>query len=78
MNTKVEKVKAVIAKNIEDALCGIFDCCNLVGDPMETLYKDDAVQVDICYGWGYFEVFGLTDKEFAEVKSFYVHLNVEQ
>lgn len=74
MNTKVEKVKAVIAENIEDAGCGIFNCCNCIGDPMETLYEDNEVQVDFCYREGYFEVFGLTDEEFAEVESFYVHL----
>lgn len=75
MNTKVEKVKAVIAKNIEDAECGIFDCCNSVGDPMETLYEDNEVCVDVCYRYGYFEVFGLSEEEFAEVESFYVQLN---
>lgn len=75
MNAKVEKVKSIIAKNVDDAKCGIFNCRNLVGDPMETLYGDNEVQVDICYGHEYFEIFGLTHEEFAEVESFYQQLN---
>ena len=75
MNTKVEEVKAVIANNIEDAMYGIFDCRNIVGDPMTTLCEDDGVRVDICYKYEYFEIFGLTDEEFAEVESFYTHLS---
>lgn len=67
----VEKVKEVIENNIEDALYGIFDCCNIVGDPMETIYDEDGVRIDLCRNWGYFEVFGLTNEEFAEVESFY-------
>ena len=67
----VEKVKEVIKNNIEDASYGIFDCRNIVGDPMETIYDEDGVRIDICRNWEYFEVFGLTDEEFAEVEYFY-------
>ena len=38
MTKAVEKVKEVIKNNIEDALYGIFDCRNIVGDPIETIY----------------------------------------
>ena len=71
MTKEVEKVKEVIKNNIEDASYGIFDCRNIVGDPMETIYDEDGVRIDICRNWEYFEVFGLTNEEFAEVKSFY-------
>ena len=71
MNKAVEKVKEVIKNNIEDASYGIFDCCNIVGDPTETIYDDGEVRIDLCRNWEYFEVFGLTNEEFAEVKSFY-------
>lgn len=74
MNKAVEKVKEVIENNIEDALCGIFDCRNIVGDPMETIYDEGGVIIDICRNWEYFEVFGLTNKEFAEIESFYEDL----
>ena len=71
MTKAVEKVKEVIKNNIEDALYGILDCRNIVGDPMETIYDEVGIRIEICRNWGYFEVFGLTDKEFLEVESFY-------
>ena len=71
MTKAVEKVKEVIKNNIEDALYGIFDCRNVVGDPMETIYDEAGVGIELCRNWGYFEVFGLTDEEFSEVESFY-------
>lgn len=74
MTKAVEKVKAVIADNIEDALYGIFDCRNTVGDPMETIYDEAGVRIELCRNYGYFEVFGLTDEEFSEVESFYADL----
>ena len=74
MTKAVEKVKEVIKNNIEDALYGIFDYRNVVGDPMETIYDEDGIIIDLCRDWGYFEVFGLTDEEFAEVEYFYEDL----
>lgn len=74
MAKAVEKVKEVIKNNIEDALYGIFDCRNVVGDPMETIYDEAGVRIELCHNWGYFEVFGLTNKEFLEVESFYKDL----
>lgn len=71
MTKAVEKVKEVIKNNVEDALDGIFDCRNVVGDPMETIYDEAGVRIELCRNWGYFEVFGLTNEEFSEVKSFY-------
>ena len=71
MTKAVERVKEVIKNNIEDAMYGIFDCRNSVGDPMEMIYDEDGVSVDICRNWGYFEVFGLTEQEFGKVESFY-------
>lgn len=71
MTKAVEKVKEVIKNNIEDALCGIFGRHNLVEDPMETIYDEMGIRIEICRKWRYFVVFGLTDEEFAEVESFY-------
>ena len=71
---KLEIAKKVIAENIDDARCGIFDTRNLVGDDMDTLYDSDDLTIDICYGWMYFEVFGLTDNEFAELEKYYKSL----
>lgn len=74
MTKAVEKVKEVIKDNIEDALCGIFDCHNIVGDPMETIYDGAGVRIELCREHEYFEVFGLTNEEFSEVESFYEDL----
>ena len=72
--TKLDRAKKIISDNYRDAGCGIFDCPNFVGDTMETIYDEDGLQVDICYHWAYFEVFGLTEKEFADLKKFYLKL----
>ena len=69
--SKLEIAKKVIAENIDDARCGIYDTRNIVGDYMDTLYASDDLIVDICYGYAYFEVFGLTDNEFAELEKYY-------
>lgn len=74
MTKAVEKVKEVIENNIEDALYGIFDCRSIVEDPMETIYDEAGVRIEICRKWRYFEVFGLTNEEFVEVESFYKDL----
>lgn len=46
----------------------IFFTRNTVGDIMETIYNEDGIQVDICHGWGYLEIFGLTNKQMKELE----------
>ena len=50
---------------------GIFSCNNCVGDDMTTVYEDEDLTIDVCYGWAYFEVFGLSDAEFLELEKYY-------
>lgn len=69
--TRLEKAKEIIRENISDAECGIFNTRNIVGDSMHTLYVDDELQIDICYGWSYYEVFGLNAEEFGMLEDFY-------
>lgn len=69
--TNLEMAKQIIKLNFEDGNCGIFDCRNYVGDPMTNLYKDDEIQIDICYRYNYFEVFGLTAEEFTQLEKYY-------
>lgn len=57
--------------------CGLFDCRNTVGDPMEVLYNDGMFSVEICYGYDYFEVFGLSDEEFQKLSDLYEDLREE-
>jgi hypothetical protein len=69
--TKLEKAKQIIEENFYDADCGIFDSRNWVGDPMVNIFVDDELQIDICYNYSYFEVFGLNETDFKELSEFY-------
>ena len=71
---KLEQAKRIIKEHIKDADCGIFNTRNFAGDNMETVYCEGGLQVDICYYWSYFEVFGLSKEEFAELDKYYDEL----
>lgn len=66
-----EKVKTVIKENVEDANLGLFFERNIVGDPMENIFKGEFFKIDICYGYMYYEVFGCTEQEEEELDKFY-------
>lgn len=68
------KVKELIKENIDDARCGIFDCRNMAGDHMTTLFEGKYFTLDWCFYWAYYEVFGATDKEFKELEEYYYEL----
>ena len=74
----LEIAKKIITENIDSAGCGIFNCRNLVGDPMSTIYNENHLMIDICYNWSYFEVFGLTEDEFNDLQDFYEKLLEER
>ena len=59
---KINKL-VVFLKNKGMSDWQIFFTRNIVGDEMETIYNEDGVIVDVCYGWGYLEIFGLTEEE---------------
>lgn len=71
---KIEKAKEIVKENFENAPYGLFDTRNVVGDCMTNIYDDDGLCVDICYNWGYFEVFGLDEVQFGELYAFYKSL----
>lgn len=73
----IEAAKKVIKENYIFADCGLFDCRNIVGDPMTTIYSENGLTIDICYKYSYFEVFGLDDDEFEELNKFYNELDKE-
>lgn len=75
---KVDIAKRIIKRYFANGDCGLFSTRNIVGDPMETIYNEDGLTIDICYQYSYFEVFGLSDKEFGELNSFYVSLQQKQ
>lgn len=75
---RLEKAKEIIKENFSLYDCGLFNTRNLVGDPISTIYDEDGLTIDVCYRYSYFEVFGLTDEEFEELKKFYVYLRYSQ
>lgn len=72
--SNLEKAKEVIKEHYGQADCGIFNTRNIVGDPMETIHNDNGLTIDICYGYAYYEVFGLSDEEFEELYEYYREL----
>lgn len=74
---KLEIAKKIIKEHYNEANCGIFDCRNLVGDTMTNIYDENGLSIDICYGWAYFEVFGLTNEEFTKLEIYYEKLAKE-
>ncbi len=75
--SNLEKAKEVIKEYYYYADCGIFSTRNIVGDPMETIYNDNGLTIDICYEYSYYEVFGLSDEEFKELCKYY-HFELEK
>jgi hypothetical protein len=74
MINKLEKAKEIIKENYKYFDCGIFNTRNLVGDDIGTLYNEDGLRIDACWNYSYFEVFGLSDEEFEELKEYYKSL----
>ena len=69
--SKLDIAKRIIKDNYKSATCGLFDCRGTGADKMYTLYSEDGLEVDICYYWEYFEVFGLSKEDFAKLESYY-------
>lgn len=76
MMTNLEIAKEIIREHYVP--CGIYNSRNILGDPMSTIYIDNNLQIDICYYYEYFEVFGLTDAEFGELEKYYETLRVQK
>ena len=75
--TKLEIAKEIIKEHYEEGDCGLYDTRNIVGDWMTTIYEDDNLTIDICYGYSYFEVFGLSNEDFNQLLIFYHNLGAE-
>ena len=70
----LEKAKEIIKENIKNARYGIFNCSDVCGNTKIVLYEDDELEILICYNWGYFEVFGLSNKDFLKLEVYYNEL----
>lgn len=70
------EVKRIIEEHLKYAEHGIYFTRNIVGDEMFEIWRNstNTVHIDICYHYGYYEVFGLTEKEKEEIEEFYYQL----
>lgn len=71
---KLDLAKEIVSALFPLADCGIFNSRNLVGDEMCNIYDDGELCIDICPGWEYLEVFGLSHEDFEKLKAFYNEL----
>ena len=69
--SNLEKAKEIVKEYYENADCGIFNSRNTVGDVMTTIYEDENLTIDICYGYAYFEIFGLSNADFEKLEKYY-------
>lgn len=69
--TLLEEIKAVILANIADAPFGIYNDYRPTGDDTYRLFEHGGVIVNIHYAYEYFEVLGLSDDVFDEIKKYY-------
>ena len=76
--TAFEKAKSIISEHFEEGSSGLFNTRNWVGDPMETIYEDEDVCVDVCRWNSYFEVFGLSESAFEELLDWYEEQRKQQ
>lgn len=74
MKNRVAEIKDVIRTYYSQARCGCFFCHNHAGNTLQTVYNSNGIQVDVCYGWEYFEIFGLNEAEEKEVEDYYYTL----
>ena len=74
---KLDIAKRIIKEYYDEACCGIYASRNIVGDPMNRIYDDGELFIDICYSWSSFEVFGLSNDDFTELQKFYNSLDTD-
>lgn len=66
-----KKVKQIIKNLYPQARLGIFNTHNWCGDLTINIFSGEYFDVDICYQYEYFEVFGTTDKEWDALERLY-------
>lgn len=72
--SNLDIAKEVIKIHFQQAMYGIFNSRNWVGDEMFNIYANDELQIDICYSYEYFEVFGLSSEDFESLSKYYSSL----
>ncbi len=65
MNT-IEKIYNIIIKMDPECRYDLFCSRSLIDDPVEVIYEENNITLQICYNYEYFEVLGLDDKQRKE------------
>lgn len=71
IDKEFEEVRKIIKEHFNEARCGLFFCRNAVNDAITNIYDKNGIQIDICYKWAYFEVFGLDLVQQVVLKKYY-------
>lgn len=69
--TLLEEIKVVLRANINDAPCGIYGEKRSLHKSVCRLFEGGGVVIDVCLSPGCFEVLGLSDELFDEVRKYY-------
>ena len=77
IDKELEEVKKIIKEYYNKAPMGLFFSRNTANDAMTNIYNKNGIQIDICYNYAYFEVFGLNLPQQLELKNFYDTLTYE-
>lgn len=65
MNDKLQKALAFLQEFFKDEQSvQTFDCRNIAGDEMQTIYEEDGITIDFAYKYSYIEIFGLSEVEY--------------
>ena len=75
--SQFEEVKKIIREHFNEARCGLFFCRNTLNDKMTNINDKNGIQIDICYNWAYFEVFGLDLVQQVALKKYYDSLKIQ-
>lgn len=68
---ELKKIKELIKEYYNLADCGIYNTRNVVGDELTTLYRGKYFTLDICIGYSYYEILGMTLEEFNKLEKYY-------
>ena len=68
---KLNKIKEIIKKFYPLADNGIFNCSSIFGTPVDVVYDENDITININFDYAFIEVLGLADNEFKELKDFY-------
>jgi len=68
---ELEKVLDLIKERYDDASAGMYFTRNVVGDGMTQLFEGEFFTLEICYDWGYYELFGCDEAERNKVEVIY-------